>query len=363
MFERPAPSQERPSTGPRARATKEAEAYLSLLGGVGRRPGRRAHAIELDAGDADVEQQAPKWVRLRTGGTAAQPPTAAARMMASDSEEEEYEAERVLAERRGGKELKVKWLGYPVSEATWEPAASCAGCEELVSEFRRQQKKEHSTAESKAEEAAAAAEVEVEEEEALPLARPGAVSAPHTDSEPSKWQVGQLVEARAQNSGARAGYEHCRIKLAQPDGRYTVRFTDEAFDQRNIVDILALGSSLGARRRRGPEGRVERGRRCTEPDRVKGAPTPAPIRGNLAQQALSPQAARAARATAADKRKALLSAKVAKAAQEAEVQEEGSEAAAAEEQEQESRRSHGPVARLHPKEALTDKRSGPSRGV
>jgi hypothetical protein len=65
--------------------------------------------------------------------------------MASDSEEGEYEVERVLAERRGGKELKVKWRGYPVSEATWEPAASCAGCEELVSEFHKQQKvdKEH----------------------------------------------------------------------------------------------------------------------------------------------------------------------------------------------------------------------------
>ena len=97
----------------------------------------------------------------------------------------------------------------------------------------------------------AAAEVEVEEEEEAPPPAPGAVSAPPTDSEPSKWQVGQLVEARAQNSGARAGYEHCHIKAVQPDGRYTVRFTDEAFDQSDIVDVLALGSSLG-RLRRGP---------------------------------------------------------------------------------------------------------------
>ena len=54
-----------------------------------------------------------------------------------------------------------------------------------------------------------------------PPPAPGAVSALPTDSEPGKWQVGQLVEARAQNSGARVGYEHCRIRAAQPDGRYT----------------------------------------------------------------------------------------------------------------------------------------------
>jgi hypothetical protein len=48
-----------------------------------------------------------------------------------------------------------------------------------------------------------------------------------TASEPCKWRAGELVEARAQNSGARAGYEHCRVKAAQPDGRYTVRFADE----------------------------------------------------------------------------------------------------------------------------------------
>jgi hypothetical protein len=122
--------------------------------------------------------------------------------------------------------------------------------------------------------------------------------APAADSEPSRWQVGQLVEARAQNSGARAGYEHCRIKAVQADGRYTVRFTDEGFDQRDIGDILALGASLGARRRR-PEGRAEQGER-----------------GESLQAA---RAAKAATATAADKKRALPSAKAkaANAAQEA----------------------------------------------
>ena len=117
---------------------------------------------------------------------------------------------------------------------------------------RRRAKQEEAESEAAAEAAEAEVEVEEEEEEEAPPPAPGAaVSAPPTDSEPSKWQVGQLVEARAQNSGARAGYEHCHIKAVQPDGRYTVRFTDEAFDQSDIVDVLALGSSLG-RLRRGP---------------------------------------------------------------------------------------------------------------
>jgi hypothetical protein len=77
-------------------------------------------------------------------------------------------------------------------------------------------------------------------------------AAPIIEPEPCKWQVGQLVEGRAKNSGARAGYEQCRIKAIQTDGRYTVRFTDERFDQRDISDILALGSSLGARPRKPP---------------------------------------------------------------------------------------------------------------
>ena len=60
------------------------------------------------------------------------------------------------------------------------------------------------------------------DDDMAPPPAPGAVvGAPPTDSEPSKWQVGQLVEARAKNSGARAGYEHCHIRAVQPDGQYT----------------------------------------------------------------------------------------------------------------------------------------------
>ena len=41
-----------------------------------------------------------------------------AAQVAQNEVEPQYEVERVLAERRGGKEFKVKWKGYPLSEAT-----------------------------------------------------------------------------------------------------------------------------------------------------------------------------------------------------------------------------------------------------
>ena len=51
------------------------------------------------------------------------------------TEEEVYEVERVLDEQDG--KFKVKWRGYPLSDATWEPASSCDGCLQLVAQFRR----------------------------------------------------------------------------------------------------------------------------------------------------------------------------------------------------------------------------------
>ena len=47
---------------------------------------------------------------------------------------EEYEVEKVLAERGG--EFRVKWRGFPLSEATWEPAAHLEGSAALVAAFR-----------------------------------------------------------------------------------------------------------------------------------------------------------------------------------------------------------------------------------
>ena len=60
----------------------------------------------------------------------------------SDSEGEgggKYEVERVLNSRQtpGGAEYHVKWVGYDVSEATWEPESSLVGCTEALNAFRR----------------------------------------------------------------------------------------------------------------------------------------------------------------------------------------------------------------------------------
>ena len=48
--------------------------------------------------------------------------------------------ESVIGEKRVpglGTQFLVKWKGYPKSEASWEPAAHCSGCPELVEQFRR----------------------------------------------------------------------------------------------------------------------------------------------------------------------------------------------------------------------------------
>eukprot|EP01051_Picozoa_sp_SAG22_P025010 SAG22_NODE_7204_length_762_cov_1.162896_1_plen_216_part_10 len=51
-----------------------------------------------------------------------------------DELEEELTVDKILG-RRGpadGREYRVKWLGYPESQATWEPAANCSGCRALI---------------------------------------------------------------------------------------------------------------------------------------------------------------------------------------------------------------------------------------
>ena len=45
-------------------------------------------------------------------------------------EEEEYEVEKILA-KRGGK-YHVKWKGWPLADATWEPAAHLTGSAALI---------------------------------------------------------------------------------------------------------------------------------------------------------------------------------------------------------------------------------------
>uniref|UniRef100_A0A914VRB2 Chromo domain-containing protein n=1 Tax=Plectus sambesii TaxID=2011161 RepID=A0A914VRB2_9BILA len=52
-------------------------------------------------------------------------------------EETNYEVERIVKRRyrRGKMEYKVKWKGYDVSDATWEPAENLIECKEAIAEF------------------------------------------------------------------------------------------------------------------------------------------------------------------------------------------------------------------------------------
>jgi hypothetical protein len=52
----------------------------------------------------------------------------------------EYVVDKLLGKRgKGGAvEYKVKWQGFPSTEATWEPA-SALSCDEIVAAFEQQQ--------------------------------------------------------------------------------------------------------------------------------------------------------------------------------------------------------------------------------
>jgi hypothetical protein len=65
---------------------------------------------------------------------APKPKTAAAAL------EDEYVVDKLLGKRgKGGAvEYKVKWQGFPSTEATWEPA-SALSCDEIVAAFEQQQ--------------------------------------------------------------------------------------------------------------------------------------------------------------------------------------------------------------------------------
>jgi len=54
------------------------------------------------------------------------------------NDEEEYEVEEILDKRKhyGKVQYLVKWKGYPLSEASWEPLINL-NCEELIKEFNR----------------------------------------------------------------------------------------------------------------------------------------------------------------------------------------------------------------------------------
>ena len=55
--------------------------------------------------------------------------------------EDEWDVEKIIKHRNKGKgdEYLVKWLGYPESENTWEPATHLTNCQQLLREFEANQ--------------------------------------------------------------------------------------------------------------------------------------------------------------------------------------------------------------------------------
>jgi len=54
-----------------------------------------------------------------------------------EGEEPEWEVESVLDQRLRGRQLQylVKWKGYPLEEASWEPASHLANSQKAVRDF------------------------------------------------------------------------------------------------------------------------------------------------------------------------------------------------------------------------------------
>ena len=75
---------------------------------------------------------------------AAQPAAAPAKkpIVDQDEDEEDCEVEEIIGARGSGigHEYQVKWLGHPLSAATWEPAEHCGDCQAMVLLFEQQQR-------------------------------------------------------------------------------------------------------------------------------------------------------------------------------------------------------------------------------
>jgi hypothetical protein len=54
-----------------------------------------------------------------------------------DEEEPAWEVESILRKRRRGRRVEylVKWAGYPIEEATWEPLENLQNADEAIQEF------------------------------------------------------------------------------------------------------------------------------------------------------------------------------------------------------------------------------------
>ena len=54
--------------------------------------------------------------------------------------EEVYEVEAILKHRRRGRgyQYYVKWTGYPITEASWEPEQGLAGASDLLATYKQQ---------------------------------------------------------------------------------------------------------------------------------------------------------------------------------------------------------------------------------
>ena len=53
--------------------------------------------------------------------------------------EEAYKVESILKHRKQGQghQYYVKWIGYPISEASWEPELNLAGALDILNEYKQ----------------------------------------------------------------------------------------------------------------------------------------------------------------------------------------------------------------------------------
>lgn len=52
---------------------------------------------------------------------------------------QEFEVETILQSRKNNAEFRVKWKGYPIEQATWEPKANLQHCQQLLDDFLAKQ--------------------------------------------------------------------------------------------------------------------------------------------------------------------------------------------------------------------------------